>query len=50
MLRRLIEKNFKIKIIIKSERRSNMKENKNTVLPCYDNRELSWLKFNEKEF
>lgn len=49
MLRRLIEKNFKIKIIIKSERRSNMKENKNTVLPCYDNRELSWLKFT-KEF
>ena len=48
MLRRLIEKNFKIKIIIKSERRSNMKENKNTVLPCYDNRELSWLKFNER--
>ena len=48
MLRRLIERIFKIKIIIKNERRSNMKENKNTVLPCYDNRELSWLKFNER--
>lgn len=48
MLRRLVEKIFKIKIIIKNERRINMKEKKYTVLPCYDNRELSWLKFNER--
>ncbi len=49
MFRRLINKVFKIKFFIKLEsERKNMKEKKYTVLPCYDNRELSWLKFNQR--
>lgn len=49
MFRRLISKVFKIKFFLKLEsERKNMKEKKYTVLPCYDNRELSWLKFNKR--